>query len=71
MNDSNATIETLKEQVHSFMKERDWEQFHTPKNLSMALGKETGKLFEKFMWVDSQQSIKKFEQNREDIEHTL
>jgi NTP pyrophosphatase (non-canonical NTP hydrolase) len=34
----------------TFAKERDWEQFHSPKNLSMALAAEVGELLEVFMW---------------------
>lgn len=40
----------------SFAKERDWEQFHTPKNLSMALSVETSELLELFQWLTPEQS---------------
>ncbi len=40
-----------------FTKERGWDQFQTPKNLSMALSAEAAELLEVFMWLDEQQSI--------------
>jgi len=38
------------DQIISFIKERNWEQFHTPKNLIIALGAEVGELLECFQW---------------------
>jgi len=51
--DATTTIADLKDRVLAFARERDWEQFHSPKNLSMALAAETGELMEHFLWVDS------------------
>lgn len=39
-----------------FARERDWEQFHSPKNLAMALGAEVGELTEIFQWMTEDQS---------------
>ena len=44
------------EYLHRFAQERDWEQFHSPKNLSMALSVECAELMEHFQWMDSQAS---------------
>lgn len=49
--DSTTTIETIKQRVLAFARERDWEQFHSPKNLSMALAAEAGELMEHFLWA--------------------
>ena len=38
------------DQIISFIKERNWEQFHTPKNLAIAIGAEVGELLECFQW---------------------
>jgi len=38
------------EQIIQFIKERDWQQFHTPKNLAIAIGAEAGELLECFQW---------------------
>lgn len=42
--------------LREFAAERDWEQFHTPKNLSMALAGEAGELLEIFQWLTPEQS---------------
>jgi NTP pyrophosphatase (non-canonical NTP hydrolase) len=56
LNDSTTTVSELKTRVLAFARERDWEQFHSPKNLSMALAAETGELMEHFLWATSEQS---------------
>lgn len=40
----------LKQQMNNFIRDRNWEQFHTPKNLAIAIGAETGELLECFQW---------------------
>lgn len=54
--DEACTIAELKEAVRGFVRERDWEQFHAPKNLAMALAAEAGELLEPFLWLDTQAS---------------
>ena len=48
--DSTTNLAELKGRVLAFARERDWEQFHAPKNLSMALAAEAGELMEHFLW---------------------
>ena len=55
MNDSNTTITELKKIVEDFVNERDWSQFHNPKNLSMALAIEAGELMDIFKWNSTQE----------------
>lgn len=50
LTDATTTIHGLKGRVLAFALERDWEQFHAPKNLSMALAAEAGELMEHFLW---------------------
>lgn len=52
MNESKA----LKTRLRAFVKARDWEQFHSPKNLAMALSVEVAELVEKFQWLTEAQS---------------
>jgi dCTP diphosphatase len=52
MNDSTTTIAELRENIRRFVAERDWEQFHSPKNLAMALAIEAAELMEHFQWID-------------------
>ena len=56
LTDSSTTVLELRETVLAFVRERDWEQFHSPKNLSMALAAETGELMEHFLWATPEQS---------------
>ncbi len=56
LTDSTATVAELKARLLAFVRERDWEQFHAPKNLSMALAAEAGELMEHFLWATPQQS---------------
>jgi len=54
--DSVTTLSALKQHVLAFAREREWEQFHSPKNLSMALAAEAGELLEHFLWSTQEQS---------------
>ena len=56
--DSTTTLAQLKDRVLAFARERDWEQFHAPKNLSMALAAEAGELMEHFLWASPEESRK-------------
>ncbi|MFT6068353.1 MAG: NTP pyrophosphatase (non-canonical NTP hydrolase) [Bacteriovoracaceae bacterium] len=47
----NLDIEKLKKKFSQFANERDWEQFHTPKNITMALSVEASELMEIFQWL--------------------
>jgi dCTP diphosphatase len=49
-------IESLREQLRAFAAARDWDQFHSPKNLAMALSVEAGELLEIFQWQSEDQS---------------
>ena len=56
LTDSTTTLAELKARILAFARERDWEQFHAPKNLSMALAAEAGELMEHFLWSDPEAS---------------
>ena len=49
-------LETLHARIAKFAAERDWEQFHNPKNLAMALAAEAGELLEHFQWLTPAQA---------------
>ena len=51
------SLESLRDRLREFAKERDWDQYHTPKNLSMALIAEAAELIEHFQWVDGSQNL--------------
>ncbi|MCO4743673.1 MAG: nucleotide pyrophosphohydrolase [Proteobacteria bacterium] len=48
---SEPTLSELQAEVVAFSEERDWAQFHSPKNLAMALSVEAGELLELFLWA--------------------
>jgi NTP pyrophosphatase (non-canonical NTP hydrolase) len=50
--------EELIQRLREFASERDWEQFHTPKNLAMALTVEVAELMEHFQWLTAEESAK-------------
>jgi dCTP diphosphatase len=58
LTDSTSTVSQLRESVLAFVRERDWEQFHSPKNLSMALAAEAAELMEHFLWATPEESRK-------------
>ena len=51
-----SDIQIITEALVEFRNERDWEQFHTPKNLAMAITGEAGELAAEFQWLTVQQS---------------
>ena len=53
-----SELEALRIRISEFAAERDWNQFHSPKNLSMALIVEAGELVEHFQWMKQEDSFK-------------
>ncbi len=49
-------LESLREKLRDFAAARDWDQFHSPKNLAMALSVEAGELLETFQWRTDEDS---------------
>lgn len=56
MNDAETTVADLKRILGEFVEQRDWSQFHSPKNLAMSLAIEAAELMEHFQWLDVQDS---------------
>ncbi|MBN1436633.1 MAG: nucleotide pyrophosphohydrolase [Sedimentisphaerales bacterium] len=56
MSDSTTTIADLKQIVADFADQRDWRQFHSPKNLAMGAAIEAAELMEHFLWLTQKQS---------------
>ena len=53
----NDSLADLNQRLKAFAQARDWEQFHTPKNLSMAMIAECAELVEHFQWLTPEQSM--------------
>ena len=56
MSDSRTTLAELRQMVGDFVDRRDWQQFHSPKNLSMSIAIEAAELMEHFQWLSAEQS---------------
>ena len=56
MSDKDTIIEELKSLIESFVDERDWKQFHSPKNLSMSISIEAAELMELFQWLSLEEA---------------
>ena len=54
---SEESLEKLKETLSIFASERNWEKYHTPKNLVMALAGEVGELIAEFQWMTNGESL--------------
>ena len=68
MDDSLAN---LKVKINAFVAERDWAQFHTPKNLAMAMIVEAAELVEQFQWDTPTESQQLSPEKREAVSHEL
>lgn len=64
-------IKKLTEELRKFTKDRDWDQFHSPKNLSMALSVEASELVEKFQWLTEQQSYELSDKKKKEVEEEI
>jgi dCTP diphosphatase len=49
-------LDDLRSAIGTFIRERDWEQFHSPKNLAMALSVEVAEIVEHFQWLTEEES---------------
>jgi len=67
MNKQMTQIEQLTELVLKFRHERDWEQFHNPKDLAISLVLESSEVLEHFQWKTSEEINDHIKQHKEDI----
>ncbi|MEC9096184.1 MAG: nucleotide pyrophosphohydrolase, partial [Planctomycetota bacterium] len=56
MNDQTTTVSELAKLIADFVEERDWNQFHSPKNISMSIAIEAAELMEHFQWISMDES---------------
>jgi NTP pyrophosphatase (non-canonical NTP hydrolase) len=60
-------MNTLRDALRKFAAERDWDQFHSPKNLAIALSVEASELLEHFQWLTEAQSASLAPEKREEV----
>jgi NTP pyrophosphatase (non-canonical NTP hydrolase) len=65
MNDTTRTIADLKVAVQQLVDERDWNQFHTLKNLAMKISIEASELMEHFVWDKEQETFEKLSSDKQ------
>ncbi|MDH5613239.1 MAG: nucleotide pyrophosphohydrolase [Gammaproteobacteria bacterium] len=68
---SDISIEQLRQKISDFAAARDWDQFHSPKNLSMAMIVEAAELVEHFQWLTEEQSQSLADDKRAEVENEL
>ena len=65
--DRTDSLDDIRRRLAAFVAERDWDQFHNPKNLAMALVGEAGELVEHFQWLTPEQSAALPRETREEV----
>ena len=65
------SLEELRSRINQFVKERDWDQFHSPKNLAMAMIVEAAELVEHFQWNTLEESRQLDDEKREQVGQEL
>jgi dCTP diphosphatase len=68
---NQTDIDALKTEIRKFAEDRDWEQFHSPKNLSMALAVEAAEIMELFQWLTEEQSRRPNKKTLKNIEKEI
>jgi len=68
MHDAQGDIAKMQHMVAQFVDEREWGQFHTPKNLSIDIAVEAAELMEIFMWATDAESVDLLKSRKADIE---
>jgi NTP pyrophosphatase (non-canonical NTP hydrolase) len=71
MTTPSSDLVALRDIVRQFAEERDWQQFHTPKNLAMALSVEVAELVEHFQWLKTGEQDELDDASRTGVRHEL
>ncbi len=69
--DTTTNLQELKDIVKQIAIDRDWQQFHSPKNLALYLSIEAAELLEKFTWMKEEDSYQAVEDNRQEVENEV
>lgn len=66
-----SNLKELSEELRRFAGERDWQQYHTPKNLASALVVEAGELLEHFQWLTQEESTRLSTSQKQEVAHEI
>ena len=64
-------LQDLIAKINQFSRDRDWEQFHNPKDLAIALGIEVSELQELMLWVSTEKSAERVKERRTEVENEV
>jgi len=68
---NTLNITDIQEKLRQFAKERDWNQYHSPKNIAMALSVEASELLEIFQWLTEEESASPNRDQLEKVQHEM
>jgi dCTP diphosphatase len=71
MTSTSDSLNDLRERLRQFAAERDWEQFHVPKNLAMSVAIEAAEIMEHFQWLTPEESAALPESRRAAVGHEI
>jgi dCTP diphosphatase len=71
MTDSNEVIRKMQERIVTFNTERDWNQFHTPKDLALSLVLESAEVLEHFQWKNEAEMRDHLKKHKDDVGEEL
>lgn len=71
MNDKETSIQELKNIIDQFVSERNWQEYHSPKNLSMSIAIEAAELMEKFQFFSNEESVDIAKEHKQEVAHEL
>jgi dCTP diphosphatase len=63
----NDSINELTSRIREFVAAREWEAFHNPKDMAVAIAAEAGELMQHFVWQQPEQVVQRMEERREEI----
>lgn len=63
----NDSIDDLTNRIRAFVAAREWEAFHNPKDMAVAIAAEAGELMQHFVWQQPEQVAQRLEEHREEI----
>lgn len=67
MNNSEVSLKDLQAMIRKFVDERDWDQFHNPKDLSISLSLEASEVLEHFQWKNAEEMARHSKDNKAEI----
>jgi len=68
---NNGDLTRLRDAIREFTRERDWDQFHTPKNLAISVSIEAAELLEQFQWLQTGVTSELGERRLTDVRHEM